>query len=487
MSRMAKMHGERKDRAIESLVASFGELVVGQLEDDAGFAKLESTALELGNELVRLLLQKQVQSKADGYGDLVRVNHHHDEAGRAARNDVVYKRHQSGTGVYWSLVGKLEIRRSSYRVVGVRNGPTIVPLELEAGLVEGMTPNLAKSVTLGYSKGPLRSYGEDVLAAHRIAPPRATLERKAKAVAARAHHVSFFVEPVLREQECIPEGTTMVVLGVDRTSVPMAEPAKPLRRRRRRSKPYQRKRPDPVTVNWRMDYAATITFLDAAGEVLATRRYHAPSDSANHHVVDGIVSDLEHARKQNCKLRVVVAQDGAPELWNTLRYWLDASDVVDKWTEVLDWYHASERLHRCLAVIEPDAGERGVLAKKWSCMLLKKDSGPRRLVEFLRRHAGRYNDERDAELKLHANYFEQRLEQMRYRKYKKANIPIGSGITEGTCKSLIGARAKRSGQRWSRGSLNAVLRLRGIHQSDRFDRFWDHCANHYRASRVAAA
>ena len=73
---------------------------------------------------------------------------------------------------------------------------------------------------------------------------------------------------------------------------------------------------------------------------------------------------------------------------------------------------------------------------------------------------------------------------MNYAKLRKQNIPIGSGATEGACKSLIAARAKRSGQRWSRRGLNAVLNVRAVHQSERFDPFWKLFANEYKAHKI---
>lgn len=486
MSSVARTNSGRKELALENLVERFGQLVTLELSESSKFADIEGFAFSLGNEVVRQFLERRLQAMADAYSQRVRVNFHHDEAGRRPINDVVYKQHQRGSVSYWCLAGKLEVSRSTYRDVGVRNGQTIVPLEREAGLVEGMTPGLAKSVMLGQAKGPLRSYREDLAAAYRVAPPRATLVRKAKAAAERAAVVNFHVEPVLRAEEKLPKGTAMVVLGTDRTSVPMAEPGAACRRRRRK-KPYERKKPPSVTVNWRMDYVATIAFYDRAGEKLASRRYHAPNESPGHQVVHGIIADLERALEQKRKLRVVVVQDGAMELWNTLRYWLEASDRVTSWTEVLDWYHASERMHRCLALIEPDAHSRKPLAKAWTRKLLATSSGPRQLVSLLRDNAKRASGELQQELEVHANYFERRIKQMAYHRFRKGGVPIGSGVTEGACKSLVGARAKRSGQRWSRVGLSNVLRLRAIHQSDRFDRFWDRYADRYRASRVDAA
>ena len=169
-----------------------------------------------------------------------------------------------------------------------------------------------------------------------------------------------------------------------------------------------------------------------------------------------------------------------------VRYWLEASDRVSSWTEVLDWYHASERLHRCLALLEPEEQRRHTLAKSWTDKLLKTASGAKQLVNLLRERAEEADGELQHELGLHANYFDKRLAQMAYHHYRRNGIPIGSGVTEGACKSLIGARAKRSGQRWSRPGLNNVLRLRAIHQSERFDRFWNFVAERNRASRIDA-
>jgi hypothetical protein len=67
-----------------------------------------------------------------------------------------------GQESHHSLNGGLRVGRFTYREVGVRNGPIVVPLDLAAGLVEGATPALEYSVTLGYSQGELRGYVESM-------------------------------------------------------------------------------------------------------------------------------------------------------------------------------------------------------------------------------------------------------------------------------------------------------------------------------------
>ena len=78
------------------------------------------------------MLHDELQDIADSFGDFVEYQ------GRQ------YRRHEPGTGRYFSLCGDLDVTRDSYRQMGVHNGPTIIPLELEAGILGSATPNWQK-------------------------------------------------------------------------------------------------------------------------------------------------------------------------------------------------------------------------------------------------------------------------------------------------------------------------------------------------------
>ncbi len=60
---------------------------------------------------------------------------------------------------------------------------------------------------------------------------------------------------------------------------------------------------------------------------------------------------------------------------------------------------------------------------------------------------------------------------MRYVTLRNAGLPVGSGVTDSTAKTVIGQRAKSSAQRWREHGLRAVVTLRATHQSDRLPRF----------------
>ncbi len=106
------------------------------------------------------------------------------------------------------------------------------------------------------------------------------------------------------------------------------------------------------------------------------------------------------------------------------------------------------------------------------------------LLSALKRWRRRLRGKERETLTGHIHYFSKRKELMCYARMVKRNLPIGSGIVEGACKSVIGARAKRSGQRWRQPGLTGVLNLRCIHQSERFNPFWQRLADTYSTARV---
>jgi len=133
--------------------------------------------------------------------------------------------------------------------VGVRNGPTLVPLELEAGLIEGATPQFARCLAQGYAKGPIRSLEQDLRAAHREPPSRCTMERMAVAIGTQVKKVAVRLEHRLRAEESVPEEATAINLGLDRTSIPMYEDESREGEVRR-------------VLHYRMGYVGTVTFTD---------------------------------------------------------------------------------------------------------------------------------------------------------------------------------------------------------------------------------
>ena len=79
-------------------------------------------------------------------------------------------------------------------------------------------------------------------------------------------------------------------------------------------------------------------------------------------------------------------------------------------------------------------------------------------------------------------YFRKNRHRMHYEQYASDGLPIGSGVVEAACKTLVTQRMKQSGMRWEQKGGQAILTVRGWTQSgDRFDRAWSLLASTYQA------
>ena len=85
----------------------------------------------------------------------------------------------------------------------------------------------------------------------------------------------------------------------------------------------------------------------------------------------------------------------------------------------------------------------------------------------------------DAGLESELNFFRNHRNRMSYAKHQAMNVPIGSGVTESACNTLVGARMKRSGQRWGMQGGEAILAaFRALVKSGRFDDDWTAILDH---------
>jgi len=469
-SSVSKLADECLSRASEWLAKACW----AELGAKASFADFEARLYAIANEAARRQIEARLQQIEDGHTEQVLV------AGKR------YRRHECGKSMpYHSLVGTVHVRRSTYREIGVRNGPTVVPLDLAAGLIHWSTPALAYSAAHGYSAGPMRHYEVQMKAAHRAVPPRATLERLALSVGGCAAQDVRTIEPSLRASETLPPNAHALAVSLDRTAVAMAEErppgTPPNSRRKPRSAPYQREPPEPIDVNWRMIYVGTVSVVDSDGEVITTRKYHATPEEETDEIMARMMADVAHCRATKL-LPVAVVQDGAPEMWNVVRAALRANGVR-KWTEVIDRYHVNERLAAALELIERDGKERRQRLEKWGEQLDRSPRAIYRIAKWIETkwRAMPRESHKAQQLDGHVGYISGYASKMNYAAYRRAGLPIGSGAVEGACKSLVGFRAKRSGQRWKQDGLTAALTLRSLEQSGRLASFWQFFAKRFSA------
>jgi hypothetical protein len=139
--------------------------------------------------------------------------------------------------------------------------------------------------------------------------------------------------------------------------------------------------------------------------------------------------------------------------------------------QIVDLYHARQHLWEVARALYPnDVVQQKAWMKVHQKSLLDKGK-TEKLVTALRslRHT---NAEVVEKIRIEADYFEKNAERMRYPKFRRQHLFVGSGVIEAGCKTVIGSRLKQSGMFWTVRGANAILGLRCCHLNGRFEDYW---------------
>jgi len=83
------------------------------------------------------------------------------------------------------------------------------------------------------------------------------------------------------------------------------------------------------------------------------------------------------------------------------------------------------------------------------------------------------NPEVAEKIRTEADYFERNAERMRYTKFRRQHLFVGSGVVEAGCKTVVASCLKRSGMFWTVRGANAILALRCCHLNGEFENYWE--------------
>ena len=168
---------------------------------------------------------------------------------------------------------------------------------------------------------------------------------------------------------------------------------------------------------------------------------------------------------------VVVVADGGAGIWPAIDELLP-STTQRRVVQILDWCHAVSHLWAVAKKWKKGTKRAAVAARaKWVDGLVKyladgKVSNVLQRLKNLRRgKRGELAEELDRCMK----YFEDHRKRMHYRRYRDAGMTIGSGAIESVHKWVVQARCTMAGMAWSEVGLNAMLRLRCLWASGRWD------------------
>ena len=162
----------------------------------------------------------------------------------------------------------------------------------------------------------------------------------------------------------------------------------------------------------------------------------------------------------------VVMGDGAEWIWNL------ADQHFPGAVQIVDLYHARQHLWDLARRLYPSDA---VHQKAWMKVHQKRllDKGKIEKLVLSLRSTESTNPEVLEKLRTEADYFERNAERMRYPKFRREHLFVGSGVIEAGCKTVIGSRLKQSGMFWTVRGANAIIALRCCHLNDRFEDYWE--------------
>jgi hypothetical protein len=445
---------------------------------------LHSAAIE---RLGQFVLERQAQW-ADGTPDFESFEHELHERIMAierellkeelARYDVTAKQVEvegveyrytlTSSETYLSAAGHITVTRNLYRPSG-RGSKSICPLELRVGIVGGhWTPRAARQaayvmahLTPGNSEALFDELGS-------MRPSRSSLDRLPKGLSPHWEVHRREWESALRAQETVPEEATIVAISVDGVTVRM----KGNGRRTKRDLPGKHA---SGPTGQKEAGCGTVTLYDEEGVRLQTIRYGRMPESKKVTLQRQLETEMISVLAVRPDLKRVLLSDGAKDNWRLLREVDQAcSPPPQPSLEIVDFYHACDHLKEGCDAAWGESTPRGKAEfERLKTLLKEADDGAERVIRVLKYHWGRARGRKRERLRVQLTYFRNQRHRMHYAEYIRNGLPISSGVMEASCKTLVTQRLKQSGMAWTLAGGQAILTLRSLIQSGRWQPTWE--------------
>lgn len=142
--------------------------------------------------------------------------------------------------------------------------------------------------------------------------------------------------------------------------------------------------------------------------------------------------------------------------------------------QIVDLFHALEYLSKIGKLVH---GPTGPTVTRWFQKQKNelKQGDVKKVITAIKR-LKHHNPSVREEIAKTLGYFETNKERMKYAKWIKQGLFVGSGVIEAGCKMIVGQRLKQSGMRWTVKGANAIIALRCCQISGRWEEFWENRA-----------
>jgi len=343
-----------------------------------------------------------------------------------------------------TLFGEVRVQRDYF--LGKEGGHC--PADAGLGLEGSATPALARLVSRAAGQQPYGAASRDLAEYGAIRVDERQIQRIVQRVAPA-------VEPWLAQLPQSQQAVPILYVSCDGTGTPM---------RKRELAGRKGKQPDGTAKTREVKLGAVFTqhVVDSEGRPL--RDHDSTSYVASYAVAAEfslLLRDEARRRGVGSARQVVFLSDGAA--------WAEdiASECFAGSVSILDFYHASERLHKLAAAL--DGTKVKARIGQWTRWLLQ-DQIDKVIVQGRQLQSQGSEDPDIVDEQL--GFLERHRHRMLYGTYRSKGWFVGSGVVEAGCRTVVGKRLKQSGMFWSEQGATCVLNLRTLLLSQRFDAFW---------------
>lgn len=422
-----------------------------QNKDKGSFAEHEVVIVQLAQQIGRVALGEALE-EFDVSTDIIQIENQ------------VYRRKHKACVNYQTALGSVGVLRHVYvnrKKDG--DGKSICPMELHAGVIEGYwTPQAAKNAMWAISHLTPHEAEELFLRMGGMSPSRSSLDRLPKIVNKIWEPKIVEYHEKLIEAEQVPEKAVCVGVSLDGVMIGM-KPEK-----------CDKTGTVPKKVEWREASCGTISFFDNEGERISTIEYGVMPEHKKETLKKLLSINIDNILKTRKDLKLVQIADGAQDNWTYF------DEEMPNAFQVTDFYHACEYLREAFdGIYVKDKEKAKAKFEKYRHILCHDKRGVVKVLKVLQYAYCRWSKDNQAVADA-LTYFTHNQHRMEYAKAKELGYPIGSGVVEASCKSLVGQRMKRSGMSWGHAGGQGVLSFRALAKSHRFDQGWEIVAQKYR-------
>jgi hypothetical protein len=211
----------------------------------------------------------------------------------------------------------------------------------------------------------------------------------------------------------------------------------------------------------------SISLYDKAGERLHTIHLAATPEYGKATFHQRMSREIKHVRQLYPQARLTAVADGSEDNWAFTRQYTN--------DECVDFYHASAYLDWVAKAVHPRSPKEREQWLEDRRHKLRHEKGYARtlLAEMQAVPVAGLGETAQEELAKATTYFGNHHQQMNYAERAEAGLPIGSGVTEAACKTIVKMRMCRGGAKWKEEGAAGVLSLRAlIYTEGRWEQFW---------------